>query len=227
MEGLGLDGADELVDRGGERGAGFGGADGNRDREVGRADALQREHGDAEAVAGGEAVVDEDDRAVGEIGRRSGAAVESFAAAEFGGFAGDDAGDDGFGDAFGGDEGIVEQLNAAARDGANGEFGIRGMADFANEKNVERKIEGAGDFGGDRNASARKSEHECVLVNVRSEMAGKRLAGFAAVAVAVDGSHDCGRDSRGGRRVRKDGVGETTKSGVRGGTGARWAPRLH
>lgn len=188
---LGLDGADEFVDGGGERDAGLGRTDGDRDREVGRADALQRQDGDAEAVAGREAIIDEDDAALREIGRRAFAAVEGFAAEEFGGFACDDCGDDVFGDSFGGDERIVEQLNASAGDGADGEFGIGGMADFADEENVERKIEGTGDFGGDRNAAARKSEHERVLVNVWSEMAGERLAGFAAVTVAVDGSHDC------------------------------------
>jgi hypothetical protein len=189
VEGFGLDGADEFVDGGGERGAGFGRADGNGDGDVGRVDALQREHGDAEAVAGGEAVIDEDEAAMGEIGWRSVAAVEGFAAAEFGGFARDDVVDDVFGDAVGGDEGIVEELHAAAGDGADGEFGIGRVADFADEEDVEGQIERAGDFGADGDTAARKREHEGVIVRVRGEMAGESLARFGAVAVAIDRRH--------------------------------------
>ncbi len=135
---IGLNGADEFVDGGGERGAGVGGADGDCDRDVGWAHVLKCEHGDAETVAGGETVIDEDDAAMGEIGRWAIAAVERFAAAEFGGLAIDDVGDDLVWNALGGDERVVEQLDSAAGDGADGELGIGRMADFSDEKNVER-----------------------------------------------------------------------------------------
>lgn len=189
VEGAGLHGADQFIDSAGEQGAGFGCADGNGDGDVGGMKFLQGEDGDAQAVAGGDAVVDEDDVAVCEIERWAVAAVERFAALELGGFAFDRLVDDLMSDAFGGDEGVVEELDAAGGECADGELGVGGMADFAHEKNVERNVERAGDLGADGHAAARQREHEGVLAGLRGEVPCERLAGFAAVAVAIDRCH--------------------------------------
>ena len=205
VERVGLNGADQFVDGGSERGAGVGGADGDGDRDMGRAHVLEREHGDAETVAGGETIIDEDEAAMRQIGRRAFAAIQRFAPAELGGFASDDVGDDFLWNALGSDERVVEQLDSTARDCADGEFGIGRMADFSDEKNVERQVERASDFGGNENAAARESEHERVVVNVRGEVAGECLAGLAAVAIAVDGRHCSERDRRRCAAVREKG----------------------
>jgi hypothetical protein len=53
---------------------------------------------------------------------------------------------------------FVEDPHTAGRNRAHGEFFVTGHAEFANDENVERQVERAGNFVSDRNAAARKSD---------------------------------------------------------------------
>jgi hypothetical protein len=56
-----------------------------------------------------------------------------------------------------------EHAYTAARDGAEGEFAVAGDAELAHDEDIERSAERLGDFVGDRDPSARKTEHEDIV----------------------------------------------------------------
>jgi len=57
---------------------------------------------------------------------------------------------------------LVDDAHSAAGDRADGELLLAGHSELANDKDVERSPEGAGDLESDGNSTARQAEHDDV-----------------------------------------------------------------
>ena len=80
------------------------------------------------------------------------------------------------------DDVVVEYLDVAGGDGAEGEFFVAGDAELADGEDVECGVEVFCDFGGDGNAAAREGEDEEVfVVGVVGELGGELAAGVGSV----------------------------------------------
>ncbi|MCG3140681.1 MAG: hypothetical protein HDKAJFGB_01792 [Anaerolineae bacterium] len=80
------------------------------------------------------------------------------------------------------DERVVPKYGAVLGKRANREFRIKGRADFARDKNIERRLERARDFGGDDDAAARNAQHKRVRAIFRGEQfGGEPLPRVAAI----------------------------------------------
>ena len=57
-----------------------------------------------------------------------------------------------------------------------------GCAEFANDEGIQRHLQGAGHFEGDRQtATGQTQDHHIGLAPVRGQQSGQNLAGFPAV----------------------------------------------
>src|SRR5438552_10902580 len=119
----------------------------------------QRGDRGAHGGAGGEAVVDEDDDFVMELGRRAVVTVEALAALELLALTGGDLVDERAWDAEAVDDVAIQNLDPAGGDRAHGELLMAGHAQLADDEHVERSVEGLGDFQGNGYSPARQSEH--------------------------------------------------------------------
>src|SRR4051812_516662 len=74
---------------------------------------------------------------------------------------------------------LVEENHAAFAERADGEFALPGMADFADDENVERPVKNLRHFRGHDHSAARKAEHEvhvnAFVLQVASEPAPRVL----------------------------------------------------
>jgi hypothetical protein len=82
-----------------------------------------------------------------------------------------------------GEDLVVEDPDAAARDRAHGQLLVPRHAELADQEDVERRLERAGDLVADRDASAReRQDDDARPVGVGAEHAGQRAAGVGSVA---------------------------------------------
>ncbi len=181
-ESFGRFGADDLVHLTGQFPAGARGADGHgHDDPIG---VLNLEGGDRGAHRGTcrEPVVHKDDDPAGHAGRRTTVAVSLFAALEFPLLVRRDPLDCRLRDPVRLHHVLVQHADAAGRDRAHRKFFVTGYAELTDEKDVERKFEGAGNLVPDRNAAAREREHNGIRP---STVSGKSFcqnpAGIGAV----------------------------------------------
>lgn len=141
--------------------------------------------GGADAGAGGDAVVDEENGFAADVGGRALAAVGGFAADELGALAGEDGVERCGRHAEGANAVVVDELDAAGGDGADGQLWNVLCADFAHDKYVEWDAESAGNLITDNYAAAGNGENEDVVtMRVGKELGGETLPGFGSVAEA-------------------------------------------
>src|SRR5207248_576171 len=69
-------------------------------------------------------------------------------------------------------------------DGAHRQLRLSGKTDLADEDDIERRVQRGRDFGGDRYAAARKSEHDGVF------QTGTRTQGHGQPPAGVDPVHE-------------------------------------
>lgn len=180
--------ADDLVGLLGKAMANAGVCDRNGDNDSGWFEGAQRRDGGAHGSAGGEAIVDEEDSFAADVDWRAIAAVGDEAAVKFDAFAGDDLIEIFLRDAKVADKAGVEDFNAAGSDGADGELGLPGRTQLADDPYIERSVEGAGDLMGHGNAAARQGEDEEIgMAGEGGEALGEKLSGVGAV-VEVHGA---------------------------------------
>ncbi len=190
VKGAGLKRTENLVDRGGEEGAGLRRADGDGDGQAGGVLPAQSEDRDAHRVAGRDAVVDEHEMTTGNFRRGAPSAIEDFASLEFEGFVADDFLKSLGAEAGVGDQSVVEQSAAAGGDRAHGGFGRAGQPEFTHHENVEGSAEGAGEFPAHGNAAARQRENKWVgAVKIFRDEPREGVAGFRTVAISIRGNH--------------------------------------
>ena len=60
------------------------------------------------------------------------------------------------------DDFLVYDLDTAFGDGAEGQFGLAGHAEFANQPDIEGRFEGAGNLTGDGDSAAQEAEDKRV-----------------------------------------------------------------
>jgi hypothetical protein len=162
----------------------------------------------AHGGAGGKAVVHQNENALPQIGGMADA-EGAFALLQFELLAGDGGVNDVLGDAKGMDDVVVKEADAAGGDGAHGEFLVAGHAQFADDEDIERRMEAARDFEGDRDAAAGKAEHDEVgSVGEAGEFIRQHLARLRAIletkAHARSLSPKC-RDASGDGRAQVQG----------------------
>src|SRR5690606_22007974 len=103
------------------------------------------------------------------------------------------------GEAEGLDAAVVEDADGHSAIGncAEGEFGLRGGGELADEEDIEIAAEAAGDGSADFDTAAGEAEDDAIGAAVLVEGAGEELAGFGAVAEAEEGAGEwrrrCGR----------------------------------
>ena len=132
--------------------------------------------------SGREAVVDEDDNAVGEIQCRSIVAVRALATRELRCFLARDALDRGFGNAVPAHDVRIQHANAAGGDGAHRQLSMTRCPQLAHEEHVERSVKRRRDFKRDRDAAARQREHDdIVAAGVVLKTRGQHAARDAAI----------------------------------------------
>ena len=75
---------------------------------------------------------------------------------------------------------FVEQHHTAFGERADGEFALTGMAELADDENVERTLKFARHFGGDHHSSARQAGHlihfDCIFTQATAQPASRILA---------------------------------------------------
>src|SRR5262249_9602687 len=112
--------------------------------------------------AGREPIVDQDHRASFDRGERPAAAVETVPALELPELAGDLLPEGVAVDSELAGDLVVDDEGATGRDRADGELGLARSADLADDEDIQRSPQDAGDLGRDRDAAARQAEHEDV-----------------------------------------------------------------
>jgi len=188
VERLGRHGTHDFVGLAQQRRARVARRDRHGDDDARRVTGGERFHRRPHRRAGGQAVIDEDHGAAGEIRIRAVAPVRALAPVQFREFPCRDAIDRAVVERQPADDVVVDHAHAAARDGAHGEFLVARHAEFADDEYVERRAERPGDLGGDRHAAARQAENDHVVaVSVLAQMAGKHPAGLAAIAESSRG----------------------------------------
>ena len=110
--------------------------------------------------SGGQTVVDEDYAATIEPERETTVAIGGFAAVDLKAFACDHRIDRILRNAVSADHIVLEHDNASTGDGTHGQFFLAGNAEFTDDEDIERQMEFASHFKGDRNPTARQSEDD-------------------------------------------------------------------
>lgn len=178
--------ADDGVGFAGEAVGGGGGGDADGGDDFGGAEFAHGGDGGGHGGAGGDAVVDEEDGTAGDVEGAAAAAVEAFATAEFGAFEGDFAFDFELGDAQLPEEIVIEDDDFADGEGAHGEFRLPGDAEFADEADVEREVQRAGDGGAEDDAAAGEGEDEAAGgAAVGAQFVGEPVTGVGAIGEGV------------------------------------------
>jgi hypothetical protein len=116
--------------------------------------------GGAHRGPGGEAVIDKNDGPAAQIRRPASAPEEALMSRQFLLLLCRNGIDDTVRDAHTLDDLVVEQAHAAARDSPHRQLLIAGDAEFAHEKDVERRAQSGGHFIPDRHAAAWQREDE-------------------------------------------------------------------
>jgi hypothetical protein len=75
-----------------------------------------------------------------------------------------------------------DNRRTAIDNGAHGQFGLPGHADFAHENKIELRVERCRDFRDNWNATARQSQDHGVLILVPQGPCSKLLSSFGAVS---------------------------------------------
>ena len=108
---------------------------------------------------GGKAVVHQHDRSAGEIQRRLFTAKRGFLPGDLDGLHGGDPIQICLRHAQFPDDAIVDDANAAGRDGAHGEFGMAGHAKLADQEHIQRYLQDNGDLVSDGDTATRQREN--------------------------------------------------------------------
>lgn len=116
--------------------------------------------GGAGGGAGGQPVVDNDDGAAGDGQRRAGAAVAGQAPFQLGPFGPDDAGQVVGWQPDAGDQRLVEQHGAVLAEDAQGQLGLPGAAQLADDQDLQRRLQGPGDLCRDEDTAAGQADHD-------------------------------------------------------------------
>lgn len=155
--------SDEFVADRGDSAGRFGRCDRGPDRDVARSlgarDVDCGEHG----CAGGNSVVDDDHQASVQVDRRVGGPERLRSAFEFSCFAFCDGYEGSFIEVDGSQNRLIDDSNSTLADRARREFRMPRNPEFAHDENVQISLENPGDFVGDRDAAARKSEYHRVI----------------------------------------------------------------
>ena len=144
---------------------GTGRADRNSDDNFGCAVLAQRRYRCAHRRTGGKPVVDQNDGATFEIGRRPIVAVISLPPFQLLAFEGGYYLDDRLRISDDAEDILVKHADATGRNGAHGEFFVSRKAEFADDKNIERNIKPLRDFKCDWNATTRESENNNIVAS--------------------------------------------------------------
>jgi hypothetical protein len=122
----------------------------------------QHRDGSPGGGAGGQPVVDDDDGAA--LNRLGGPAptVAGHPPCRLGPFGPDDVGEvfGGQADAGDGDQGRVEHHDAHFSDGAQGQLGLPGAAELADDQDIQGRAERPGHLGGHRHPTAGQASHD-------------------------------------------------------------------
>jgi hypothetical protein len=133
--------------------------------------------------SGRQAIVHQDHCAAAHVGRRTTTAVEVLAPRQFLPLPGRDRIDDALGDAKTLDELIVQHAHATCGNRTHRQLLLAGNAKLADDKDVQRRAQHAGDFIGDGHTSPRQRQHDDIrTIGVGRELRRKPLARFAAIA---------------------------------------------
>ena len=80
------------------------------------------------------------------------------------------------------DDLIVQDPQAAGRNGAHGQFFVPGDAKLADDKDVQRRVEGLGHFKRDRHAPARQRQYDHIrAIGVSGELCGQQPPRLPAI----------------------------------------------
>ena len=157
-------------------------------RDLAVADHLDRR---AQRSASGDAVIDQDHAAPGQVGRRTASAVEPVAARDFAQRA--------FGallDCFGRHQPRLEQAKLehpqpAGTDRAHRVFFVARQAEFAHQHDVELGAQCLRDCKADRHAPARQRQHQYVgPLGISGQALCQQLAGVHAVVETIWSGHE-------------------------------------
>lgn len=174
---------EKAIDQGTQGGAGLTGGEGDGDDDLARVLSAEGLDCGAKGGAGGDAVIDEDDGLAGDRGRGGMAAVGELPPKKLLPLDGGLGFESRTGDAEGAHDVMVNDLHTAAGDGAHGELRVAGDAELADDEDIERGVEFAGDLRGHGDAAAREGKHENVrAVCMLHERGGEKAAGVRAVA---------------------------------------------
>ena len=161
------------------------GATGTASDEPLRLARSQRERCRAHRRAGGEPIVDQDDRAPADVDRAAPRAVGALAPLQLATLPDRDARERLVGDPERGDDIVVHDPRAVARDGSERELLPARRPELAHEIDVERDAELAGELESDHHAAAGQREDEHVTpVRIRREGVCEGAAGVATVPEA-------------------------------------------
>ena len=131
--------------------------------------------------AGGDAVVDDDDRTPGDVDARTVAAEPRGPALELGALGRLHGRHLGGAGADGGDDVVVEDPHIALADRPHAELLVARRSQFAHDDHVERGVECGGDLGGDRDAAPWQPEDDDVPVTEVVERGGEPAPGIDTI----------------------------------------------
>jgi hypothetical protein len=119
----------------------------------------------------------------GNLGCRPAFAVRSFAPIEFALFPLRDRVDHLLIDSCHVEDIVIDDTYSPARDGSKREFLMSRDAEFADEENIERRVEIFGDLECYRNAAPRQREYDYVgVAAVNSQLLGQRASCVASIS---------------------------------------------
>jgi len=131
-------------------------------------------------------IVDQNDGTVAKLRRGSIATIKTLAAAEFPSLLGADRVDDFFGNSQALHNLLIQDAHATGRDSTHGELDLPWDAQFADQKNVEWRVQGQGYFITHRHAAAGQREYQDVwIAGIGREFPGQ----FPARVLAIMKAH--------------------------------------
>jgi len=174
---------EKALDKGTQGGTGLTRGDGCGDDDLARVLRAEGLDCGAKGGAGGDAVIDEDDSFSSDRGRGGMAAIGELPTMKLLALNGGFSFKGSTRDAESTHHIMVYDLDAARGDGAHGEFCVAGDAELADDEDIERGVEFAGNLRGHGDAAAREGKHENVrAAGMLHERGGKKAAGVRAVA---------------------------------------------
>ena len=145
--------------------------------------------------AGGETVIDDEDRLAGDVGRGPPPAIERFTPLELDELSRHHVLDERLGHSGLGQESLVEHSHSATRDCAHGELALPRKAELPHNENVERCVEPLSHFTTDDDASTGQGQHEHVRPS--AVLLGQPLAEVAAgLGTVAEPPHGLSRKRR-------------------------------